>query len=101
MLLRTSSGATLIREYCGMTDQCSILCNKGTLQFFYCFCSRIASIKLTVFLPKCRYESIIATLCESLDTLDEPEAKVLFYENCLGNLLHFCAITCLFFSRHQ
>lgn len=25
-----------------------------------------------------RYESIIATLCESLDTLDEPEAKVLF-----------------------
>ena len=24
-----------------------------------------------------RYESIIATLCESLDTLDEPEAKVL------------------------
>lgn len=22
------------------------------------------------------YESIIATLCESLDTLDEPEAKV-------------------------
>ena len=23
-----------------------------------------------------RYESIIATLCESLDTLDEPEAKV-------------------------
>lgn len=24
-----------------------------------------------------RYESIIATLCESLDTLDEPEAKVI------------------------
>jgi hypothetical protein len=24
-----------------------------------------------------RYESIIATLCESLDTLDEPEDKVL------------------------
>lgn len=23
----------------------------------------------------CRYESIIATLCENLDTLDEPEAK--------------------------
>lgn len=23
-----------------------------------------------------RYESIIATLCENLDTLDEPEAKV-------------------------
>lgn len=29
-------------------------------------------------LLSCRYESIIATLCESLDTLDEPEAKVTF-----------------------
>jgi hypothetical protein len=26
--------------------------------------------------PHSRYESIIATLCENLDTLDEPEAKV-------------------------
>lgn len=27
----------------------------------------------------CSYESIIATLCENLDTLDEPEAKVCFF----------------------
>ena len=26
-------------------------------------------------MSRCRYESIIATLCENLDTLDEPEAK--------------------------
>lgn len=30
-----------------------------------------------VLITICSYESIIATLCESLDTLDEPEAKVL------------------------
>lgn len=35
-----------------------------------------------------RYESIIATLCESLDTLDEPEAKVLVNAN-LIHLLYF------------
>jgi hypothetical protein len=35
-----------------------------------------------------RYESIIATLCESLDTLDEPEAKVSVNAN-LINLIVF------------
>ena len=34
------------------------------------------SLHLHAKLPSaCRYESIIATLCENLDTLDEPEAK--------------------------
>ena len=33
----------------------------------YIFCQKLPSA--------CRYESIIATLCENLDTLDEPEAK--------------------------
>lgn len=32
-----------------------------------------------------RYESIIATLCESLDTLDEPEAKVQYQ---IPHILH-------------
>lgn len=32
-----------------------------------------------IFLLLYSYESIIATLCESLDTLDEPEAKVLVF----------------------
>jgi hypothetical protein len=36
-----------------------------------------------------RYESIIATLCESLDTLDEPEAKVLVNA-------HILVIYCIF-----
>ena len=55
-----------------------------------------------------RYESIIATLCESLDTLDEPEAKVLVNANiidllyfCEENLFYFCSLTCHKFFRHQ
>ncbi|KAH0941677.1 hypothetical protein HID58_001314, partial [Brassica napus] len=34
-----------------------------------------------------RYESIIATLCESLDTLDEPDAKALFMIWIIGDML--------------
>jgi hypothetical protein len=37
----------------------------------------------------CSYESIIATLCESLDTLDEPEAKVHVF---LLQAFHSCFI---------
>ncbi|CAN7109577.1 unnamed protein product, partial [Brassica rapa subsp. narinosa] len=33
------------------------------------------------------YESIIATLCESLDTLDEPDAKALFMIWIIGDML--------------
>jgi len=36
-------------------------------------CKTLFCVYFSVF----SYESIIATLCESLDTLDEPEAKVL------------------------
>lgn len=45
-----------------------------------------------------RYESIIATLCESLDTLDEPEAKVLVNEN-LSTIIYFYKETCIFYSH--
>lgn len=45
------------------------------------------------------YESIIATLCESLDTLDEPEAKVLMFLFLLKNSFTaqnfwFCFFSC-------
>lgn len=30
---------------------------------------------LTLWILSCRYESIIATLCENLDSLDEPDAR--------------------------
>lgn len=43
------------------------------------------SILIKDFIILFRYESIIATLCESLDTLDEPEAKVLVPLQCLCN----------------
>jgi len=42
------------------------------------------------------YESIIATLCENLDTLDEPEAKVCFFV-CLYNF-HLALACMLMFS---
>ena len=45
-------------------------------------------IIMILFLNIYRYECIIATLCESLDTLDEPEAKVLVNAN-LIDLLYF------------
>ena len=53
------------------------------------------------------YESIIATLCESLDTLDEPEAKVIvvqFYINSTSGSISWSHtfIICLSLgSRHQ
>lgn len=42
-----------------------------------------------------KYESIIATLCENLDTLDEPEAR---YEGPLSSLTQSCLALTLFFS---
>lgn len=48
-----------------------------------------------------RYESIIATLCESLDTLDEPEAKVLVNAHIYITYCFFGSLMCHNFSRHQ
>jgi hypothetical protein len=64
--------------------------------------------KCSFFLNIYRYESIIATLCESLDTLDEPEAKVLVNANLIDllffrkeNLFYFCSLMRHDFFRHQ
>ena len=57
MLVKTNVHTESIPEGFNLDNSCKVL---------YCVCFSVFS-----------YESIIATLCESLDTLDEPEAKVL------------------------
>lgn len=70
-------------------------------QYFFISCYQYAfswinpsSFKLKQF-SFSRYESIIATLCESLDTLDEPEAKV------LNRMWIFCHSFWMFSLRHN
>jgi hypothetical protein len=109
LLSRTSSDATLTRE-CFCLDIDVLYCE--TIEPLEPL-SRFADYKC-ICMTNCflfdiyRYESIIATLCESLDTLDEPEAKVLLNKH-LSNLLYFynkiCCIFCshklVTFARHQ
>lgn len=51
--------------------------------------------QIKTYLFSFSYESIIATLCESLDTLDEPEAKVFCGTYFLAPLVS------VFFKRQQ
>ena len=75
---------------------------------FFVLHNKWGVIIMFLFLNIYRYESIIATLCESLDTLDEPEAKVLVNANiidllyfCEENLFYFCSLMCHKIFRHQ
>ena len=65
---------------------------------FFVLHNKWCVIIMFLFLNIYRYECIIAAICESLDTLDEPEAKVLVNAN-LVDLLYFVRKTYFLFSH--
>ena len=84
---------------CFCIDLCYIFCNNQTIRTsFFVLHNKWGVIIMFLFLNVYRYESIIATLCESLDTLDEPEAKVLVNAN-LVDLLYFVRKTYFIFAH--
>ena len=47
-----------------------------------------------------KYESIIATLCENLDTLDEPEARSVMFPSCVCVCVCVCVCACVRACAH-
>lgn len=60
----------LIRFYYSCSKKITAICILSVLRL-----SVSESDALMLCVTVCRYESVIATLCENLDSLDEPEAR--------------------------